>query len=132
MFEWSVRHGVHKNHSNGQHLLNYKNNAWILGFLAQSNTVAVSLPTVVCFCGFVSPARPVNDCLHHVQTVTYIRLIHGPLTALEVVNNSISGADTFGLRLCYCSAFWPSDRRGGGMFGERRDEMFYKPALHTP
>lgn len=42
-------------------------------------------------------------------------------------NGSISEADAAGSHLCYCSAFWPSDRlRGRGeaeCFEERRDVL---------
>lgn len=41
----------------------------------------------VCFCCFVSPVCPLNDCCHHAPD-QHIRLIHGPFLVLEVVNSS--------------------------------------------
>ncbi len=85
-----------------------------------------SVQRCVCFCGFVSPACPLNDSLHHAPDP---RLIHGPFLALEVVNSSISETDTCWpaplLLFCFLAVRHAEGRRGGGMFEEatRRDVL---------
>lgn len=97
-----------------------------------SHSSSQSVQHCICLCGFVPPVCSLNDCVY---IMLQTHMLRGPFTALEVVNSSISEADTCCtapfviVLLLFC--FLAIRQKGGGMLEERRDERFYEPLLHT-